>query len=37
MDGRNEREEKKHTFIFMVQGDDILLAKISNLKSNQNF
>jgi hypothetical protein len=37
MDERNEGEEKKHTFNFMVQGDDILLAKISNLKSNHNF
>jgi hypothetical protein len=32
MDGRNEGEEKKHTFNFVVQGDDILFAKISHLK-----
>jgi len=36
MNERNEREEKKLTINLMVQGDDILLVKLSNPKSNHN-
>jgi hypothetical protein len=34
MNEKNEGEGKKKTFNLMVQGDDIILAKLSNLKSN---
>jgi hypothetical protein len=27
---------KRKTFILIVQGDDIIIAKLSNLKSNHN-
>jgi len=36
MNERNEGEEKNHTFNLMVQNDDIILAKLSNPKSNHN-
>jgi hypothetical protein len=36
MNGRNEGEGKKTKFSLMVQSDDILLAKLSNPKSNHN-
>jgi hypothetical protein len=36
MNEKNERERKKKTFNLMVQGGDILLAKLSNPKSNYN-
>jgi hypothetical protein len=35
MNKKNEGKEKK-TFNLMVQGDNILLAKLSNPKSNHN-
>jgi hypothetical protein len=28
--------KKKHTFVLILQSDDIFLAKLSNLKSNHN-
>jgi hypothetical protein len=30
------KERKKKTFNFMIQGDNILLAKLSNPKLNHN-
>jgi hypothetical protein len=35
MNERNEGEEKKHTINLMVQGDGILLVKLSNPKQVQ--
>jgi hypothetical protein len=36
MNEKNEGEEKKIKLNLMVQGDDIILAKLSNPKSNHN-
>jgi hypothetical protein len=36
MNEKNEGEGEKKTFNLMVQGDDIILTKFSNPKSNYN-
>jgi len=36
MNERNEGEGKKKTFNLMVQGDDNILAKLYNSRSNHN-